>query len=63
MRIERFPDVGEAIDAFAGGKTQLVAAGVSAVAAAIAKSPKLDAQAKMVLKESKNPVGLAKGEE
>lgn len=63
LTVERFDDTAAALGAYAQGKTQLVAAGVSAAMAAVAKNPQLDVDAKFVLKESRNFIGLPKGED
>jgi polar amino acid transport system substrate-binding protein len=61
--IKRFDDNAATLAAYSGGKVQFVAAGMSVVAAAISKDPKLEAEAKFVLKESLNYVGIPKGED
>lgn len=61
--IKRFDDNASALAAYSSGKVQFVAAGMSVVAAAISKDPKLEAEGKFVLKESLNYVGVPKGEE
>jgi len=61
--IKRFDDNAATLAAYSGGKVQFVAAGMSIVAAAISKDPKLEAEAKFVLKESLNYVGVPKGED
>jgi polar amino acid transport system substrate-binding protein len=63
LSIERFDDTAAALAAYAQGKTKLVAAGVSAAMAAVAKNPQLDVDAKFVLKESRNFIGVPKGED
>jgi polar amino acid transport system substrate-binding protein len=62
-RIERFDTVAAAVDAYSSGKSQLLAAGVSVVAAATQANPKLEADAKFVLKDSRNFIGLPKGDD
>lgn len=63
LAIERFDDTTAALAAYGQGKTALVAAGVSAAMAAVAKNPQLDVDAKFVLKESRNFIGVPKGED
>jgi polar amino acid transport system substrate-binding protein len=60
--VRRFDDNAATLAAYASGKTQFVATGMSVMAAALSKDAKLDAESKFVLKESLNHVGLPKGE-
>ncbi|KQV78214.1 transporter substrate-binding domain-containing protein [Rhizobacter sp. Root1221] len=61
-KIERFADSTASIAAYAQGKTQLVAAGISVMAAATQKNPAMEMETKFVLKDSKNYIGFPKGE-
>ncbi|HEX7638195.1 MAG TPA: transporter substrate-binding domain-containing protein [Burkholderiaceae bacterium] len=62
-RIERFDNVSTALKAYSSGKTQLLAAGVSVAAAATQTNPSLEADAKFILKDSRNFIGVKKGED
>jgi polar amino acid transport system substrate-binding protein len=62
-RIERFDNVAAAVEAYSSGKAQLLAAGVSVAAAATQTHAGLEADAKFVLKDSRNFIGLPKGED
>jgi polar amino acid transport system substrate-binding protein len=63
VKIERFDNVSAALEAYSSGKTQLLAAGVSVAAAATQTNPSLEADAKFVLKDSRNFIGLRKGDD
>jgi polar amino acid transport system substrate-binding protein len=63
VKIERFDTVQAAVEAYSAGKAQLLAAGVSVVAAATQAHPSLEAEAKFVLKDSRNFIGVRKGED
>lgn len=62
-RIQRFDDNAASLNAYISGTTQLLAAGMSVAAAAVQQNPALEAESKIVLKDSKNYIGIAKGEE
>lgn len=61
--VQRFDDMAGALAAYASGKTQLLACGISVVAAAIQTNQALEADAKFVLKDSRNFIGVRKGED
>ena len=61
-KVEKFPDSSAAIAAYAQGKTQLIAAGISVMTAAAQKNPAMEMETKFVLKDSKNFIGVPKGE-
>lgn len=48
--------------AFVSQQTQLLATGAAVAAAAIAKNPKVEAEYKLLLKDSPNFIGVRKGE-
>lgn len=62
-RIRRFEDNDATVAAFVAGRTQLIATGASVAGNMKARNPTLDAQYKLVLKESPNFIGVAKGED
>ena len=61
--VVRFEDNGATMAAYASGKAQLLAAGISVAAAAAQTHPGLEAEAKFILKDSRNFIGLPKGED
>lgn len=63
LSVQRYDDTAAALSAYAGGKANLVAVGISAAMAAMAKNPQLDLDAKFVLKDSRNYIGVPKGED
>jgi polar amino acid transport system substrate-binding protein len=62
-KVERFDDNAATMAAYVQGKTQLLAAGISAAMAAAQKHADLEVDAKFVLKDSRNHIGVPKGEE
>ena len=61
--IKRFEDNNATISAFVSGQTQLVATGASVAGNMIQKNPQLGAEYKLLLKDSPNFIGVAKGED
>ena len=59
----RFEDNNATIAAFVSGQVQFVALGASVAGNMMAKNPQLSAEYKLLLKESPNFIGVAKGEE
>lgn len=60
--IKRFEDNNATISAFVSGQTQLVATGASVAGNMMQKNPQLNAEYKLLLKDSPNFIGVAKGE-
>jgi polar amino acid transport system substrate-binding protein len=61
--IERFEDNDATVSAFVAGRTQLIATGASVAGNMKARNPGLNADYKLMLKESPNFIGVAKGED
>jgi len=61
--IKRFEDNNATVAAFVAGQTQVVATGASVAANMMQKNPKLQAEYKLLLKDSPNYIGIAKGED
>ncbi len=61
--IKRFEDNNATVSAFVSGQTQLIATGASVAANMIQKNPQLGAEYKLLLKDSPNFIGVAKGED
>jgi polar amino acid transport system substrate-binding protein len=61
--IQRHDDNAASLAAYVGGKAQLLAGGISVAAAAVQAHPGLEADAKFILKDSRNFIGVGKGEE
>lgn len=59
----RFEDNNATIAAFVSGQVQLVALGASVAGNMMTKNPKLSSEYKLLLKESPNFIGIAKGED
>lgn len=62
LKIQRFEDDNSTVAAFVSQQTQLLATGAAVAAAAIAKNPKVEAEYKLLLKDSPNFIGVRKGE-
>ena len=60
---KRFEDNNATIAAFVSGQVQFVALGASVAGNMMAKNPQLSSEYKLLLKESPNFIGVAKGEE
>jgi len=61
--IKRFEDNNATIAAFTAGQVQFVALGASVAGNMMAKNPQLSAEYKLLLKDSPNFIGIAKGED
>ncbi|MFG5778478.1 transporter substrate-binding domain-containing protein [Comamonas sp. J-3] len=62
LKIQRFEDDSATMAAFMTQQTQFVTVGAAVAAAALQKNPKVDAEYKLLIKDSPNYVGLRKGE-
>ncbi|MEY4654095.1 MAG: hypothetical protein RI884_2676 [Pseudomonadota bacterium] len=61
--LKRFEDNNATVSAFVAGQTQLVATGASVAGVMMQKNPQLNAEYKLLLKDSPNFIGVAKGED
>lgn len=61
--VKRFEDNNATVAAFVAGQTQLIATGASVAGAMMQKNPQLGAEFKLLLKDSPNFIGVAKGED
>jgi polar amino acid transport system substrate-binding protein len=61
--IKRFEDNNATISAFIAGQVQFVALGASVAGNMMAKNPQLSSEYKLLLKDSPNFIGIAKGED
>ena len=61
--IKRFEDNNATVSAFVAGQVQLLATGASVAGAMMQKNPKLETEYKLLLKDSPNFIGVAKGED
>ncbi|MEY3913558.1 MAG: amino acid ABC transporter substrate-binding protein [Betaproteobacteria bacterium] len=61
--IKRFEDNNATISAFVSGQTQMLATGASVAGNMMQKNPQLNAEYKLLLKDSPNFIGVAKGED
>ena len=61
--IKRFEDNNATVAAFASGQVQFVALGASVAASMMGRNPQLGAEYKLLIKESPNFIGVAKGED
>jgi len=61
--IKRFEDNNATVSAFLAGQTQLMATGASVAGNMMARNPTFDAEYKILLKDSPNFIGVAKGED
>ncbi len=61
--VKRFEDNNATIAAFVAGQTQLVATSASVAGNMMQKNPQLGAEYKLLLKDSPNYIGIAKGED
>lgn len=62
LKIQRFEDDNATMAAFMSQQTQFVAVGAAVAAAALQKNPKVQAEYKLLIKDSPNYVGVRKGE-
>ena len=63
LEVRRFEDNNATVAAFVAGQTQAIATGASVAATMIQKNPQLGAEYKLLLKDSPNFIGVAKGED
>ncbi len=61
--IKRFEDMNGTVSAFSAGQVQLMAVGASVAGNFRSKSPQLGTEFKLLLKDSPNYIGVAKGED
>jgi len=61
--VKRFEDNNATVAAFAAGQTQLIATGAAVAGALMQKNPQLGTEYKLLLKDSPNFIGVAKGED
>lgn len=61
--IKRFEDNNATVAAFLAGQTQLIATGASVAGNMMARNPQLGTEYKLLLKDSPNFIGVAKGED
>jgi polar amino acid transport system substrate-binding protein len=61
--IKRFEDNNTTVSAYTAGQVQLIATGASVAGNMIAKNPQLNTEYKLLLKDSPNFIGVAKGED
>jgi polar amino acid transport system substrate-binding protein len=62
LKIQRFEDDNATMAAFMTQQTQFVAVGAAVAAAALQKNPKVQAEYKLLIKDSPNYAGVRKGE-
>ncbi len=63
LDIKRFEDMNGTISAYAAGQVQLMGVGASVAGNFMAKNPQVSTEYKLLLKDSPNFIGIAKGEE
>ena len=61
--IKRFEDNNATVSAFVSGQVQVIATGASVVGNMMARNPQLSVEYKLLLKESPDFIGVAKGED
>ena len=61
--VKRFEDNNATVAAFVAGQTQAIAVGAAVAGAMMQKSPQLGTEYKLLLKDSPNFIGVAKGED
>ncbi len=61
--LKRFEDMNGTVSAYAAGQVQLMAVGASVAGNLMAKNPQLNTEFKLLLKDSPNYIGVAKGED
>ncbi|MGE4240751.1 MAG: transporter substrate-binding domain-containing protein [Ramlibacter sp.] len=61
--IKRFEDNNATVSAFVSGQTQVIATGASVAGNMMQRNPQLGAEYKLLLKDSPNFIGVAKGED
>jgi polar amino acid transport system substrate-binding protein len=63
LDVKRFEDNNVTVSAYVSGQTQLIATGASVAGVMMVKNPQLGAEFKLLLKDSPNFIGVAKGED
>jgi polar amino acid transport system substrate-binding protein len=63
LDVRRFEDNNGTVAAYVSGQVQLIATGASVAGNMIAKNPQLNTEYKLLLKDSPNFIGVAKGED
>ena len=63
LDVKRFEDMNGTVSAYAAGQVQLMGVGASVAGNMMAKNPQLGAEYKLLLKDSPNYIGVAKGED
>ncbi len=63
LEVRRFEDNNATVSAFVSGQTQLLATGASVAGVMMQRNPQLGAEYKLLLKDSPNFIGVAKGED
>jgi polar amino acid transport system substrate-binding protein len=63
LDVKRFEDNNVTVSAYVSGQTQLIATGASVAGNMMAKNPQLGTEYKLLLKDSPNFIGVAKGED
>jgi polar amino acid transport system substrate-binding protein len=61
--VKRFEDNNATVSAFVSGQVQVIATGASVAGNMMFRNPKLDAEYKLLIKDSPNFIGVAKGED
>lgn len=61
--IKRFEDNNATVSAFVAGQVQVIATGASVAGTLMQKNPQLNTEFKLLIKESPNFIGVAKGED
>jgi polar amino acid transport system substrate-binding protein len=61
--IKRFEDNNATVSAFVAGQVQAIATGASVAGSMMQRSPQLNAEYKLLIKDSPNFIGVAKGED
>ena len=61
--IKRFEDMNGTVSAYAAGQVQLMGVGASVAGNFVAKNPQVSTEFKLLLKDSPNHIGVAKGED
>ena len=63
LDIKRFEDMNGTVSAYAAGQVQLMGVGASVAGNFMAKNPQISTEYKLLLKDSPNFIGVAKGED
>lgn len=61
--VKRFEDMNGTVSAYVAGQVQLIGVGASVAGNMMAKNPQLGTEFKLLLKDSPNYIGIAKGED